>query len=346
MILLRILLFPFTIVYSAVIFIRNKLYDSGIFRSIKVSKPVISVGNISTGGTGKTPFTIFTAKYFLDKGKSVGIISRGYKRKSEGLFIVCDGKEIIDSADLAGDEPAMIANALSGHKSKLFIAVSSDRTLAANFIIENFNPDVLILDDGFQHRKIKRDLDIVIADSGSILKDDFLNSFTLPSGILRENPKAMKRADLIIQNNKDKEMDLLPCLKKFNEDIVLIRYKTEYLIDNKNIILETDSHKINAEVFSGLANDVSFIDMINGKNIKILEKICFKDHHDYSADDIQFLKDKFVKDSIFITTEKDFIKIKRFTDFTEHYPVFYLKIGIIIEKNAGILYKNFDKLLN
>lgn len=346
MILLRIILIPFSLIYAFIIFNRNKLYDYGILNSVKVKKPVISIGNITTGGTGKTPFTIFTAKYFLEKGKSVGIISRGYKRKSKELVIVCDGKKINDSIEETGDELAMTANSLSDHIDKLFIAASSDRAEAAVYIINNFDPDVIILDDGFQHRRLQRDLDIVIADSGSITKNKFLNSFTLPSGKLRETPGSFKRADLIIQNNKDKNTDVLPYLKNFKEEIILIRYKSEYLINNKNIILETGSNTVKAIIFSGLADDSSFKEMLINLNVKISDTVFYEDHHHYTSEDIDRLKNKFKDDLIFITTEKDFIKVNQFSDFTDNYPVYFLKIEIILEKNAQQLFNNYNKLIN
>jgi len=345
MILLRILLIPFSLIYAFIIFLRNKLYDNGFFKSESVNIPVISIGNITTGGTGKTPFTIFTAEYFLDKGLSVGIIARGYKRKSEGLVIVCDGKVINDSVEETGDELAMTANALSEYKDRLFIAASSDRVKAAKYLTDNFKPDIIILDDGFQHRKLHRDIDIVIADAGSILKNKFLNSFTLPSGILRESKGNYARADLIIQNNKDKEYEPFPFLKNFGKVIITMRYITEYLIDYKNIILNTGLNSREAVIFSGLADDLSFIGLITDMNIKISEKLIYKDHHDYSVEDIEFIKSKHKEDRIFITTEKDFIKIKQFRDFMENYPVYFLKISILPGKNAQLLFNNYDKFI-
>lgn len=345
MIILRILLIPFSLIYAFIIYLRNKFYDIGIFKSESVNIPVISIGNLTAGGTGKTPLTIFTAEYFLDKGHSVGIIARGYKRKSEGLVVVCDGKVINDSVEETGDELAMTANALSEFKNRLFIAASSDRVKAAKYLKDNFNPDIIILDDGFQHRKLKRNLDIVIADAGSILKNKFLNSFTLPSGVLRESKGNYARADLIIQNNKDKEYEQLPFFQNFGKDVITMRYKTEYLIDYKNIILKTGLNSKHAVIFSGLADDLSFTGMITSMNIKISEKIKFKDHHDYSLSDIEFIKSKFKENRIFITTEKDFIKIKQFREFMENYPVYFLKISILADKNAELLFNNYDKLL-
>ncbi|HMR39050.1 MAG TPA: tetraacyldisaccharide 4'-kinase [Ignavibacteria bacterium] len=345
MIFLRIILIPVSVLYAGIIYLRNKLYDSDILKTVKVTKPVISIGNISTGGTGKTPFTIFTAEYFLEKGFSVGIISRGYKRKSEGLVIVCDGKNIIGSSEQSGDELAMTANALSEYKNKLFIAACIDRSGAAKYIIENFNPDIIILDDGFQHRKLSRDLDIVIADAGSIIKNKFLNHFTLPSGILRENFGSLNRADIIIQNNKDKTFEVLSVLKKYGKEIISMRYKTEYLKDFKNIILNTDTFSNKAIIFSGLADDSSFLQMVKDLNINVSENINYNDHHDYTETDIDHLKSRFRKNTIFITTEKDFVKIKNFKNFMEEFPVYYLKINIEIEKNTQLLFNNYDKLL-
>ncbi len=327
MILLRIILIPFSLIYSVIIYFRNKFYDIGILKSVKVSKPVVSVGNITTGGTGKTPVTILTADYYLSKGLRTGIISRGYKRKSNELVLVSDGESINENIEESGDELVLIANRLiEKHKGKLFIAACSDRVYAAEFLIKKFNPDVLILDDGFQHRRLKRDLDIVLVDSNNLLKHKFLNSFSIPSGILRESFANLKRTGLIIQNNKNKPQPLLPGLIKSGKNIILLRYKTEYLIDNKNSILPKS--KKDAVVFSGIANNESFIEMLKDLNICISEVIKFPDHINYTQSDIEVLKKKYIKENIIITTEKDFIKIRQFPDFVNNYPVYYLKLSI------------------
>ncbi len=325
-------------------YVRNKLYDTGIFRSHRISKPVISVGNITTGGTGKTPLVILLADYYLSKGIKTGIISRGYKRESQDPVLVSDGIMINENADETGDELLLIAGELmKNHSGNFFIAADSDRVRAAEFLLKEFDPDIIILDDGFQNRRIKRDLDIVLFDHRSYTNNRFLHSFTLPSGILRESMNNLKRADLIIQNNKSEDVRLLPVLKNYCKDILTMRYKSEYFMDYKNSILEKED--TGAILFSGIADDDSFIKMVKSKGIRIRETMKFSDHHVYTDAEIDFLKNRYSDDILFITTEKDFVKIKLFKDFIRNYPVYFLKMKAEPDINSIILYNKLDTLL-
>lgn len=320
------------------------MYDLAILKSQKISRPVISIGNITTGGTGKTPLVVFTAKYFLEKGKTVGIVARGYKRDSKGIVIVCDGKSVNNNVSESGDELILISNELIKKYNKcIYAAAGSDRTTAAELLINKFNPDIIILDDGFQHRKIKRDLDIVILDTYKCLSNNFFNKFLLPSGNLRENSSSFKRADIIIQNNKNSEHSELVNLLDFKKPLVLIRYKTEYFMDNKNCILRYKQQPV--VLFSGIANDESFIEMVKSNNIQVSKVIKYSDHHNYVADDVKYLAKSYSKGNIFITTEKDFVKIKSFETFINNFPVYYLKLDIEITKNGVQFYNKLDSLI-
>ena len=344
MIIIRILLIPFSMIYSAIIFFRNKFFDYGVFRSYKVSKPVISVGNITTGGTGKTPLVILLSDYFLSKGKKVGIISRGYKRSSKEPVLVCDGININDNTKEAGDELIMTANELmKKFKGSFFIAADSDRIQAAEFLIKKFAPDVIILDDGFQHRRIRRDLNLVLIDSHNFINNRFLYNFTLPSGILRESFDNLRRADLIIQNDKHIELKVLSALKVSRKEIFLMRYKSEYFIDNKNVILKHKDR--NAIVFSGIADEESFVSMIKAEGIRIKETMKFSDHHNYTEADIEFLKKRHTGEEIFITTEKDFVKIRQFTEFNENYPVYFLKMKAELYTDRDSMFSKLDEII-
>ncbi|MEO8664951.1 MAG: tetraacyldisaccharide 4'-kinase [Ignavibacteria bacterium] len=343
--LIRVILIPFSIIYSIIIFFRNKFYDFGIFGSEKLSKPVVSIGNITTGGTGKTPFTIFVSQYFLQKGMKVGIVSRGYKRKSDKVEVVCDGVNINTNVSESGDELILIAEELiQYYKNNFFIAAGNNRYEAANYLVKKFDPDIIILDDAFQHRKINRDLDLVMVDSQNFLKERFLNAFTLPSGILRENYLNLSRADVIIQNNKDTDLKIISRLELYGKEISVLRYKTEYFMDNKNSIL--GNYRSDAIVFSGIADDRSFVSMVRDTGLNAGKAISFPDHHTYNESDIESLIGKFAKGKIFVTTEKDFIKIRQFEKFVNEYPVYFLKMKTEVSENADVLYKKLDALIN
>lgn len=326
-------------------FIRNKLYDLGVFKSINIPVPVISVGNITTGGTGKTPFTIFISGYYLDKNLKVGIISRGYKRKSKDLVIVCDGTSVNQNIEMSGDEPVMMSNALlSENKNKFFAIACSDRVSAAEFMVNKFHPDLIILDDGFQHRKINRNPDIVLIDAHDFRNNVFRNMFTIPSGNLRENITNLKRADLIIQNNKQYSYNHIPAVSNYASETISIRYKSEYIMDSKNSILGKEQLKNKkAFVFSGLADNGSFIKQLENSGINIDGHFDFSDHYDYTEKDIALFITRFRDEVIYITTEKDFVKIIKFKKFISDYPVYFLKIGIELNDKNNVLNKMLDE---
>ncbi len=326
---LRILLLPISLIYLSAISLRNFFYDKGIFKSHKISKPVISIGNISTGGTGKSPFTVFLTEYFIHNNIIPAVISRGYKGKSKNIEIVFDGSEITSEHEKCGDEPLMIANILSLCKKKFFVAKGSDRVKTAEFVIDKFNPDVLILDDAYQHRKIKRDLDIVLIDAEEFIDDRFLHSVVLPAGNLREYN--MRRANIIIQNNKFKNFEKIDKLEKFTGEVFMLSYKVAGFFDLNNISYEIDGKDVRA--FAGIAKPQPFFDELKKYNCNIIDAILFRDHHNYTIKDILKIKSKATKDNIFITTEKDFIKIKCFHDFLKYFNVLFMKIELNLENS-------------
>lgn len=344
MILIRILLIPVSVIYSLIIFVRNKLYDLEILKSHKISKPVISIGNLTTGGTGKTPLTVIIAEHYLSKGKKVGVISRGYGRKSKEIIIVCDGENVIRDPEIAGDELILISNQLiSKYRNKFSAAAGIDRVKAADNLISKFNPDVIILDDAFQNRRIKRDADILIIDSKDFISKKLINCFTLPSGNKRESFSSIQRADVIVQNNKQNNQETLEELKNTGKEVILMRYKTEYFIDNKNSILSNTNQK--AIVFSGIADDDSFVKMVKEKGFDVETVLKFPDHHIYSQNDIDVIKGKLSENIILITTEKDFVRLRKYADFVNNFPVYYLKLKAELTDEHNILYAKLDELL-
>jgi tetraacyldisaccharide 4'-kinase len=334
-IFLRILLFPFSVLYSLITFIRNFFYNTGIFKSHKVSKPVISIGNISTGGTGKSPFTLFLSKYYLDKNIKPAIISRGYKRKSKDIEIIFDGKNISLPYEKSGDEPLMMANSLFPLYSNFCIAVGSERVETSNFIIEKFNPDLVILDDAFQHRKIKRELDIVLIDANEMIKNKFPNSFILPTGNLRECFTNLSRADIIIQNNKFLNQPQIDKLNKFGKKVFTLNYSVKGFYNLDNIEFDIKGKSVCA--FAGIAKPDSFFNIFKQYDCKLTDTIIFPDHYNYSIDDIPGITSKKSPNTIFITTEKDFVKIKHFEDFLKNFNVLFMKIELNLNKQEEFL---------
>jgi tetraacyldisaccharide 4'-kinase len=331
LIFLRILLIPISLIYFIIIYIRNLFYNNNIFKSYKISKPVISVGNISTGGTGKSPFVIFLAKYLLENNFNPAIVSRGYKRKSNAIETVFNGSEITSTVDKSGDEPLMIANSLSVNYKNFYVATGSNRVETSNYIIDKHNPDVVILDDTFQHRRIKRNLDIVLIDADEMYNNKIAGSIVIPSGNLRENLKNLERADIIIQNNKFCDFKILKILKKYNKKIFVLNYYIKGFYDINNV--EHDINRKDIRAFAGIAKPDSFFNKIREYNCNLIDSITFKDHHNYNADDISRITLKASKETIFITTEKDFIKIKEFNNFVKYFNVLFMKIELNLKES-------------
>lgn len=339
------MLIPVSVVYMLLMQLRNYFYNNNFFKSFKAAATVISIGNISTGGTGKTPLTLLISEYYLERGIKTAIISRGYKRKSEEAVIVCDGNKVTGDIAESGDELMMMSKILHNkYPGKFFSAASSDRINAADILASKFNPGIIILDDGFQHRKIKRDLDIILIDAGSFYKKRFLNFFTLPSGNLRETFSNINRAGIIIQNNKFGEYNLIKELSEFGKTIPVMRYKTEYFIDFKNRILQNKESEVIA--FSGIADDSSFLQMIEESGLKLSKVISYPDHYQYRHKDMEYLKKLHSKNKIYITTEKDFVRLGLFNDFTENYPVYYLKLKIELTENNNFLFDKLNEFVN
>ncbi|MGA8180790.1 MAG: tetraacyldisaccharide 4'-kinase, partial [Desulfobacterales bacterium] len=201
-------------VYGGAAKLKRIFYEKSILKSKKLSCPVVSIGNITAGGTGKTPMAIYVANIARDLGYKVAIISRGYKGKAEkNGGIVSDGKALLMTAEIAGDEPYMMAARLRD----VPIIVGKNRFKAGRLAIRKFEPDILVLDDGFQHLKLQRDLDLVLLD----YRKPFGNGHLLPRGVMREPASALSCAAAIILTRSDtmndKEMKSLLKMPGFYE---------------------------------------------------------------------------------------------------------------------------------
>lgn len=190
---LRFVLRVLSIVFRQMVSSRNFLYSRQIFKSKDVACRVVSIGNLTVGGTGKTPVVIKTVELLQSIGCSVAVVSRGYKRKGSGHFVVSDGDSFIANPEDSGDEPHIIASSLAG----VPVVVGKDRYRAAEYAFSHFRPDVIVLDDAFQHRRLFRNVDVVTIDAGN----PYGNGYFLPRGILRELPKELKRAKAVIVTN-------------------------------------------------------------------------------------------------------------------------------------------------
>ncbi|NOZ61968.1 MAG: tetraacyldisaccharide 4'-kinase [Calditrichaeota bacterium] len=342
--IVRTFLFPLSPLYGTVMRLRNFCYDAGVFTIHRLPRTkVISVGNVSVGGTGKTPFCIFLAKELQKMKLRVAILSRGYQRKSRGTVVVSDGEKLLAHVAAAGDEPYLLAYNLPG----VPVVCESNRYQGGLFIEKNFHPDVIILDDGFQHRRLHRDLDILLIDATRFRK----GQTTLPTGYLREPLSGLKRANLICLSRVDQGNDLeqiFKAIKDFSsEPIVTGSHKPRKLIRAGSGPGEEVSFSLmkNKRVFlfSGIANPRSFEKTIRSVGMIVGEHLVFPDHHNYSAHEIErikFLATQADCETI-ITTEKDFTRLR---PFSENLPkdLHYLQIEFEILQGKDILAKLID----
>ena len=318
--LLMPLLEFFSFFYSKITNFRNYLYDKGILREIKVNAYVISVGNLTTGGVGKTPLVAEIAKYLQAQGKKIAIISRGYggTLSNKKVNVISNGDEIFYTAKESGDEPYWFAENLRG----INVLTCSNRVKAANYAIQNLGIEVIILDDGFQHRRIKRDLNLVLVDSEKL----FGNRKHLPAGPLRENFIGLKRADkLVIMNKSSKKVDssiLTNIFEAFDEEKTFVCNVTPgytYNIKTTEVLpLKTDVTAVCA-----IGQPEQFFAFVRQK-FNLIREITYNDHHLYKYEEIAKLKGKVV------TTEKDAVKMQSF-DLDNIYAL-KLKLEIDVER--------------
>lgn len=304
------------------------LYKSGLLKKHTLPAYVVSVGNITSGGTGKTPVAIELAKYFISNGYKVAILSRGYKakvKKNEGVLLVSDGEEVLADYDRAGDEPYLIANKVP----KALVLINKDRIEAGRAAIK-LGANVLILDDGFQYLNLERDENILILDSYA----PFDNGSLLPLGKLRELPDSILRSTAIIISNSDRKKindNDLSIINRyaFNKPMAKIVYNLISLsgLNTKKELSLKEARGLKVLAICGIANPESFLDTLSRHEINVLSYIAYPDHHNYEYGDIEeiiTLAKKYNVEDI-ITTEKDAVKIE---DLCQAAPLSFWKTNI------------------
>ena len=322
--LIRYLLFPFSILYRLTIIIRNYSYDKNLFNATKLPCYVISVGNLNIGGTGKTPTVLYLCDFFQsNKVNNVAILSRGYKRSTSGTVLVSKGNGPLQKWQNVGDEPFMMAK----KTRSIPIVVDSNRSRGGFFLIKNFNTNIIILDDGFQHRSLSRDLDIVLINGHSYPSD---YSF-LSMSYLRETWSSLKRADAIIFTknnptsallNKIKQKNIFYCRSTFTNTITFPKTVDYNTLKNKKVVL-----------LSGIGDPKHFEKTAKENECIIVGEKTLRDHFIYTAkalsEIIAFAKS--LEADYILTTEKDWVKIE---PLNPEFPFAILKINLkLVGKN-------------
>ncbi len=339
------LFLPISFLYSIVLFLRHKLYDWNILESKSYDIPSICVGNLNFGGTGKTPHIEYLTNFLSEKYK-VAILSRGYGRNTKGFILANENHTHHD----IGDEPLQYFKKFKDTK----IAVDESRREGIEMLLKEENPpQIILLDDAYQHRKIKPGLNILLTDYYNLYSDNKL----FPAGNLRDIKKAAKRAEIIVvtkspnvitpyyRRDVESKLKLLPHQKIFYSYIEYLDFKplskSSYEIDIKEAKT--------ALLLCGIANTYSLEDYIKRK-YNTISKIEFNDHHNFTEKDIDIIIDKYNsligKNKIIITTEKDAMRLihSSFINKLDNIPIFTIPIKIKFHKEEGTTFN--DEVLN
>ncbi|WP_274476093.1 tetraacyldisaccharide 4'-kinase [Mangrovimonas aestuarii] len=326
--LIRNIAFPLVPAYYSVTWLRNKLFDWGVKSSISYPFPVICVGNLSVGGTGKTPMIEYLIRLLKEEYK-VATLSRGYKRDSEG-FVLADKKA---SAKTIGDEPYQFYTKFG---DSIKVAVDSNRQRGIQFLRNiDDKSEVILLDDAFQHRKVKAGFNILL----TTYNKPYFKDIVLPTGDLREPRNGAKRADIIVitkcpDNLSDEEKSKI-IEATYHESYQHVFFSS---ISYSNSVLSENESKTMFELSSftlvtGIANATPLVNYLKGKGLDF-EHLNYKDHHNFTDPEIEVLLTK----EIIVTTEKDYMRLKQYEELKN--KLYYLPIEVKIDRH-----EIFDELI-
>lgn len=321
------ILFPISLVYWIITSIRNIFFEIGIFKENKFKIPIIGVGNITVGGTGKTPHSQYISK-LLQKKFKIAILSKGYGRKTKEFKYV----NINSNYNEVGDEPLQMKKNLP----KEIVAVDHKRVNGLNKIMkEHPSVNCIILDDAFQHRSVKIGFNILLCDYNNPIYKDYM----MPVGLLRESKKGIKRADCVViskcpENLTLEESNRIKKKLKFTKEVFFSKVVYDKIVSlNGNKTIKKSSIK-KVLLVTGIANSSPIIEYLEKLNIQI-KHIKYKDHFHYQKKDINKIIDIYkreISEIIILTTEKDAQKMKVFEELSK-FPVYYLKVSIDFIRN-------------
>ncbi|MGE5306211.1 MAG: tetraacyldisaccharide 4'-kinase [Alphaproteobacteria bacterium] len=335
--LLWLVLLPFSWIYRLAVQIRNLLYTRGWLRVQALDRPVVSIGNLTVGGTGKTPGCLWLAQELAKHGLKVAILSRGYKRReSQPVILDCNGAELTTAAAraeiaAAGDEPYLMAR-MYGQ----IVAVGNDRYESGRELLQRQAVDVFILDDGFQHRRLKRNVDLLLLGRDA-------TGAMLPCGPFREPRKAVRRADLILLTDAQEQWQSFlqarsspSCYSGSLKATALIGFQSNQWQERPLSLL----YRSRILAVSGIANPVGFYETIHEWEGEVVDTLEFPDHHDYTARDWQDITRRGHHADIILTTEKDLVKLIRFPFAKD--KLLALRVAMVVENGAALVQAVLD----
>jgi len=340
------LLYAPAMAYRAVVRMRNALYDAGYLKPRRLPCPVISIGNLTVGGTGKTPITSYLAGMLSESGYRVAVLSRGYRRRSgKRPLLVADGHALLADVDEAGDEPFLIARLNPG----VAVAVGADRIQAARLLCGVSSPEVILLDDAFQHRPVHRDLNLLLVDG----RDPWGNGKMLPLGPLREPSSGVCRADALLVTRGDGHCPeaLKRVLARHHRDIDLFHLRIQpdgYVRGDGQEVGPAALKGFAVFAFSGIARPRRFEEDLRSLGVHLAGVRHFPDHHRYRRRDLEVIVRQ-ARDAgaeALVTTEKDLTRVTGFDD--SGLPCYALRLQIdplggsalsafVLEKLRGII---------
>jgi tetraacyldisaccharide 4'-kinase len=297
--------------YRGALAARDWLYDRGVLRSRGVRCPVVSIGNLTVGGTGKTPAVELAVRTLADLGRRPAVVSRGYRRRSTGVQIVADSASIRLEPEDAGDEPFLLARRLPG----VPVVVGSRRYDAARAAVERFGATAIVIDDGFQHRTLRKDLEIVMVRAGR----PWGNGRLFPSGPLREPLEALARAHLVVATGLVEPPDLKAVADSLarhapHVPILAARYAAVECWEASRMEAVPLAHLASRRLlgFAGIASPAAFRATLDGLGVTVADLLAFADHHWYTAADVSALDAtaSTLGAEGLVTTEKDWVRLR------------------------------------
>jgi len=335
-----------SVIYGGLVCLRARLYEKGVLRSKTLPCRVVSIGNLIAGGTGKTPMTILVARMIRDMGCRVVVLSRGYRGRMEKTGgVVSDGRTIFNGPEDAGDEPYLMARILTG----IPVVVGRQRYETGMMAVKRFKPDVIVLDDAFQHLRLKRDLNLVLLDSRS----PFGNGHMLPRGLLREPLSALGRSHAVVYTRS--EQTLTPPVRAR-----YLRHRPVFITTHNLVIRKTDQEMgglvvdtmdismlkgKKAVAFAGLADNDQFFDSLAQAGCRLVQTFSFGDHHAYGSDNLDRIAAAAEEKGadVLVTTLKDYVKIEHVKQWPVALTV--VDVTVILTMDEGAFLKTLTDAL-